>query len=568
MPATIARHLSLAALAVVAALLAPAPVSADESVAELARDPPIAAYGGALAWSDYDAGAARYRLVVRQGDATAPARTATAQRAFDVSLGPDAKGRVVALYTRCRTATRGCDVYRYDLRTRRESKLASVSSPSLDEAWPAQWRTRITFARRARTRVISGFDHRPDPRGRGPLLACDIPYVKTITSRAPSRRLDRSQCGAAVGLAIRGETIAHVSDVNQGGAGSQSQVRLLRTSGGAARILARTAGGEGGYSPFVSPNLSASSVWLTRTGQRQQVQQGFVRIELSSRRMTTIASNVNLAGRVARDDRGAFFYLQGPEPHFDYHGDPPFCRSTLEPCRLVRASASPFSATPRTLLPRLRISGAPSGTINAFAADPPVLSGDLTSAVVRGGEVVLRQPVPGVALSLLRDPEPGPFAATGLTTTTDPAGRWSFALRQPPPQIVLAVLAPTLRIASSAVSVTSSSRISLSASGRALTGAAAPAQPGRNVEIQRLIADDRGRLPNGQQVCSLPPSSRTCSDEAWATVAQTPLGAAGTSFAATVAGPGLYRARLSYDIDDRGRARAYGGVSPDVRVAA
>ena len=57
---------------------------------------------------------------------------------------------------------------------------------------------------------------------------------------------------------------------------------------------------------------------------------------------------------MARDEQSrAFWYVQGPEPHADYHGDPPFCRSPLEPCRLVRASASPFSATARTLPTRL-----------------------------------------------------------------------------------------------------------------------------------------------------------------------------------------------------------------------
>jgi hypothetical protein len=471
----------------------------------------------------------------------------------------------VALYTRCRTATHGCDVYRYDLRTRREQRLASVSSPSLDEAWPAQWRGRVTFSRRARAHLVDGYDHRPDPRGRGPLLDCDVPYVKTLASRAPSRRLDRSRCGATTGMAIRGTTIVQVTDIDQGGAGSESQVLLLRARGGAARILARTTGGEGGYSPFVAPTLSAAAVWLTRVGRREGVEQGFLRIDLASARLTTIPANLNFAGSVARDERGHYWYVQGPEPDWD---DELSCAFVLEPCRLVRASASPFSSTPRRLLARLSIDGAGSQQLNAFAADPPVLSGDLTQTIVRKGAIVGHEAVPGVALALLRTgsvQRPGPFTATGLATTTDAAGRWSIALPSPPPQIALAVVAPALRIASGVVQVTSQARIALSASGRSLTGTVAPAQPGRSVELQRLAVDERGRLPDGRRVC-VAPAPDACPDEAWAAVARASLGAAGTAFSATVAGPGLYRARMSFDVDPRGLPTSYGGVSPDVRV--
>ncbi|MDX6677193.1 MAG: hypothetical protein QOE31_1245 [Solirubrobacteraceae bacterium] len=456
MTAATARPL-LACCAVLAALLAPASAGADEIVADVARDTPISAYGGAVAWSAYDAASQRYALVIRQGEVTAPARAASATRAFDVSLGPDSRGRVVALYSRCRSIDRRCDVYRYDLRTRRESILRSVSSPSFDEAWPTQSRGRIAFVRRARTHVIDGYDHRPDARGRGPVLDCDVPYVKSLASRAASRRLDRSRCGETTGLAIRGETIVQTTDINQGGAGSESDVRVLRAGGGAARILATARGGEGGYSPFQSPSLTSSDVWLARTGLRQEVDQGFLRIDLRSRRLTTVPPNLNLAGRVTRDEHGGFWYLQGPETPFDFHNEPPFCDSRLEPCRLVHASASPFSTTARTLTARVTIPGLDfNQTIDAFATSPPVLSGTLSRAIVRRGVVVGSEPVAGVALMLLRTnflEDPGPFSPTGLTATTDAAGRWSFTLSTPPPQIVVAVFAPALKVASSVVAI-------------------------------------------------------------------------------------------------------------------
>jgi hypothetical protein len=459
---SMARRSLVPLCAALAALVAPPAAGADAVVAELPRDSPIAAYGGVVAWSDYDAATGRYRLVIRRGDQAAPATIAGSRRAFDVSLGPDARGRVVALYTRCRTANHGCDVYRYDVGADSERKVAAVSSPARDEAWPVQWRRRLAFARRERTYAVadkqSDGQFRPDPRGKrggGTLVQCDVPYVTVLSAHARSRRLDRGLCAPTTGMSIRDGRIVQVTDVNQGGAGSETQVRVLRADGGVARVLARSPGGEGGYSPFSSPSQSASAVWLTRTGLREGVRRGFLRIGVASGRLTVVDSNAPLAGRVARDERGTFWYVQGPEPGWDYHGEPPFCTSELQPCRLVRASASPFSSATRALLPRLRFSVGESQDITSPSSEPIVLSGDLTRAFVRNGTVLRRQPLGAVSLGLLRSNDPeGPLAATGLTTTTDQAGRWSFSLSQPPSQAYFRVVARAIGIATRAVAVT------------------------------------------------------------------------------------------------------------------
>jgi hypothetical protein len=445
--------------AALATLMAPAAASADTVVTELTRDTPIAAHGGVVAWSAFDAASGRYRLVVRRGDQAAPAPIAGSRRAFDVSLGPDARGRVVALYTRCRTPNHGCDVYRYDVGARSERKVAAVSSTARDEAWPVQWGDRLAFVRRAWAYV-------PDPvvapgvpgkRGRGERVRCDVPYVKTLSARAPSRRLDRGLCAETTGMSIRGDSIVQVTDFYVDFNAAETQVRRLRARGGAARVLARAPGGLGGYSRFSSPSQSASAVWLTRTGFREGVPTGFLRIDVASRRLTVINPNVPLAGRVARDERGTFWYVQGPEPGWDYHGEPPFCTSELQPCRLVRASASPFSPATRALMPQVRVSVAGSGHIGVRPGEPVVLSGGISRPIVRGSTVVGSKPLPHISLELMRnDTEDGvgPFMATGLTTTTDQAGRWAFSLSQPPASAFFAVAAPAIRIASQPVFVT------------------------------------------------------------------------------------------------------------------
>src|SRR4051812_49752124 len=110
---------ALAAFAVTtAALLAPPVAVADDAVADLVRETPISAYGGAVAWSAYDPASGRFALVIRQRETTTAARVASPRRPFDVSLGPDAAGRGVPLYTRCPSPTRGCRVSPHDLPTR------------------------------------------------------------------------------------------------------------------------------------------------------------------------------------------------------------------------------------------------------------------------------------------------------------------------------------------------------------------------------------------------------------------------------------------------------------------
>ena len=550
----------LLACCALAALLAPDGARADSLVAELARETPISAYGGALAWSAYDEATRRYALMIRQGARTAAAPVATAKRAFDVSLGPDVRGRVVALYTRCRTAVHGCDVYRYGLRARSEQRLAAVSSPVLDEAWPAQWGDRIAFSRRIHARPAS---HRGRPRW------CPTPFVKRLSSRAPSRRLD-SRCGPTVGIAIRGQRIIQVTD-NTG----DSDVFLLHARGGAARLLGHGGSGEGGSSPFVSPNLSASALWLTRTGEREGVPEGFLRIDLPSGRMTTVRSNVPLAGRVARDERGSFWYLQGREPSIDDHGAPPFCESALDPCRLVRASASPFSAVTRVLLPRLRRLSPDAPYLTVFADEPVALRGDLTQPVVRASQLVAQRPVGAATLSLLVSTSfaaDGALAPTGVTTRTDAAGRWSVVLHEPPPAAVLTIAALGTRLRSAAIQIVAESRMTLAAGGRTLTGTVSPPQPGRAVEIIRLLTDEQGLLPGevarpGEaRTCPFPTQPEYCDPAAWLTVEHVPLDATGTAFSTPVTTPGVYWSRLSRD-GPGGAGTAFGGFSRAVTVA-
>ena len=535
-----------------AAALAPAtPAGADDYVASLARDTPIAAYGGALAWSDYDTATNRYRLVVAaRGAAPAAAPIPPARRAFDVSLGPDPANRPVALYTRCTRAagTRGCDVYRYDVAMRRERRLG-FSSPREDEAWPAQWGIRVAFVRRHRT------------GGVGAALDCDVPFVKTVNVPRPARRLHRGTCGRTTGMSIHRERIVQVTLGSPPGAtGFDSQVRRLSTRGGAVKVLARQGTGEESDA-FASPSQSVWSVWVTRSGLNPRP--AFVRIDARTGRQREVPALTRLTGPLARDERGHLYYVEGSAS-----GGESCLALGLAPCRLVHTAVDPFSSRQRALLPTLTIGGPGSNDRRATTfGDPFLLTGRLYRTIVSAGRVVRLDPLAGVPIELLEvgsEPIGGAETArpTGILVATGADGRWAYTVPYPGPRPWFsAVTGAPYQLPTHAGRGTSTAveaQITLAVSAATFAGTVAPGQPGRSVHIQRLQSRDCELAVNGGQ-----PSCR----DTWATVASTPLAGAGTTFSTTIPAPppGTYRAAI-LAADAQSDPAAYPGASVETPV--
>src|SRR5690349_13726855 len=89
--------------------------------------------GGAIAWSAPAAGG-RWKLVIARGGVAADAAVRPASAAFDVDLGDDGHGHLIATYSRCSRPPRGlerprgCDVYRYDVTARRERRVPGLGA--------------------------------------------------------------------------------------------------------------------------------------------------------------------------------------------------------------------------------------------------------------------------------------------------------------------------------------------------------------------------------------------------------------------------------------------------------
>lgn len=172
--------LAVLALALVVPLTARA-----ATVTTTTGDAKLSALNGWLVWSEPDGPA--WRLVGLRHGAKRTFAVAARPRPFDVDLGTDARGRVVATYTRCtsyagpawRSVDEGCTIRVLDLAAGRERR-AGVPHPSrASDQTPSMRRGRIAFSRRApshkdvmqlrlwdsRTRRLTRLPHGPMPTG-------------------------------------------------------------------------------------------------------------------------------------------------------------------------------------------------------------------------------------------------------------------------------------------------------------------------------------------------------------------------------------------------------------------
>jgi hypothetical protein len=257
-------------------LAAAAPAAAEvRTVAEVhtptdrlgyATFPSVDAFGGRVAWSDYDSAARAWRLMERSGDVTHPVPVATRATPFDVDLGPDGRGGTRAVYSRCR---RSCDLFAFSFTTGRETPIAGANSRA-DEVSPAAWGSRIAFVRTYRGR-----------RGR---FGLPTPYLywRSLDGSGPSRRLRRPSPVITVrmrgkterqrlatiidGLDMRSRTVAYGWQRVDEDLETVSFI-YLATTGGGLRAAARGATSGGGAAVSVrsvrEPSLLQDGVaWL------------------------------------------------------------------------------------------------------------------------------------------------------------------------------------------------------------------------------------------------------------------------------------------------------------------
>lgn len=233
----------MSAVAASAAMLlgAAGPAGAEDTViATLPPKTPIDALGGHVLWSVPD-DANGWQLIDYTNGVQHRLPVAPSPTPFDVDLGRDREGGLVAVYSRCREplsgdnggnfARRACDVFRYDFTTARERKIDAVNS-RYDEYEPALWGSRIAFLRAY-----------PPRSGRRWVL--EQMYVRILRPGGRSRRL-RSGSGSPWDLDLRSRrtTVRSVFDYSEtvrlAIAGRRSRALLSTPGSGAAAQLYST----------------------------------------------------------------------------------------------------------------------------------------------------------------------------------------------------------------------------------------------------------------------------------------------------------------------------------------
>jgi hypothetical protein len=175
---------------------------------------------------------------------------------FDLDLGPDARGRAVAVYSRCAgdnawgsaLPDRGCDVYQLSLTGGRERRLRRISTSRASEYAPTIWRGNIAYASAAR----SGLKPRLMLLRRGARRPRRLPTGTRVTAISHVRPMDLTS-NALVFTWSRYECCDDRA----------SQLRRVALRGGRATILAKEIDQEGFGDHANSANATPDeTIWV------------------------------------------------------------------------------------------------------------------------------------------------------------------------------------------------------------------------------------------------------------------------------------------------------------------
>ena len=241
---------------------------ADTTLASgLPQAPKVSAVGQTFAWSVFEPATGAWRLVVRQDGVTRMPPIAGRSTPFDVDLGEDGHGQLVASYSRCSGPARsselphGCRLYYYDFATDTEYPIAVANPRGYSQFDPSMAAGRVAFAR-----IV---DRRPVGAGNRAQL-----YVQNLAGgearRLPGGFENNNADTGPTGLDLSSTALAFSWDAEGATAFepfslASSQVSVDDLSGGQTLIALGTSGEISGYKEL-SPTLVAGTVYYEEWG--------------------------------------------------------------------------------------------------------------------------------------------------------------------------------------------------------------------------------------------------------------------------------------------------------------
>jgi hypothetical protein len=262
--------------------------AADTTVATLSKPAPVSFFEGRLAWSSFDPATNAFVLMTRVGGATMALPVEPRSVPFDVDLGPDRNGATVAVYSRCRRdpgfttaignaiinqlpdwrSGRGCDLYKFDFDTGRETRVRGVNTGRASEFLPSIWRNRIAFARvyerRAGKAGQRAYLYRASTTGRGGskrFIAGPRANLRLCFARRGKRvcRIPVELGPTALDLHGRQLAFAWTTATGPGGCESSSGI-WLDTISEARRRIATGCSGDIQAIQLLSPTISSNRI--------------------------------------------------------------------------------------------------------------------------------------------------------------------------------------------------------------------------------------------------------------------------------------------------------------------
>jgi hypothetical protein len=217
-------------------MVSPAAAAADVTISSDRTATNVSAHHGQLVWSRAGADG-RSRLMRRVGGENRRVPVRPKDGLFDPDTGTSRRGNQVIVYTRCAGLSGiGCDVWRYNEGTRRESKVGGASSERCSEFAPSVWIGTIAFARSGPGNCPGLYIVR---RGR----------VKRLDGRVPSQ------------TDVRGRRVAYL--YTPAGDPSRTSVRIRSIYGGGSRRVVSGFAAEGESYRVTSPVLDRRYIyWL------------------------------------------------------------------------------------------------------------------------------------------------------------------------------------------------------------------------------------------------------------------------------------------------------------------
>lgn len=200
---------------------------------------------------------------------------------FDASLGTDAHGRLVAVYSRCKVGGHGwpsdavvpgsCDLFSYDLRTRRERRLTEADSRDASEAAASLDHGTLVFARNV---IESARPPRHDSNVEGLRFRTRL-YIRRLGTHQRSRRLfDVPGRDSAISTSTYDVDVnATAVSTRRGVAaavflpGSDSSAIYFKSPGGRVRRLAVGGLGEENIKQHDSPSFAGRYLYWSYSNQ-------------------------------------------------------------------------------------------------------------------------------------------------------------------------------------------------------------------------------------------------------------------------------------------------------------